>query len=162
MSRGSRRSVTWWDRWFLGLAQYVSSASKDPSTKVGAVIVDENRRIVSTGYNGLPQGVEDTDERLNNRELKYKLIVHGERNALLFASKPVHGCTLYTTPFMPCSVCAGMVIQAGIKRVVAPYSDNPRWAEDFKLTEQLFSEAEVELVLLHGDYSGNQTVQAGH
>jgi len=166
MSRGKKnsrgRGVMWWDRWFLGMADYVSSASKDPSTKVGAVIVDENRRIVSTGYNGLPQGVEDTDERLNNRELKYKLIVHGERNALLFAGRSVHGCTLYTTPFMPCSVCAGMVIQAGIKRVVAPYSDNPRWAEDFKLTEQLFSEAEVELVLLHGDYSGNQTVQAGH
>lgn len=157
-----KHSVEKWDRRFLELARFISCWSKDPSTRVGAVIVDENRRIVSTGYNGLPQGVEDTDERLNNRELKYKLIVHGERNALLFASKPVHGCTLYTTPFMPCSVCAGMVIQAGIKRVVAPYSDNPRWAEDFKLTEQLFSEAEVELVLLHGDYSGNQTVQAGH
>lgn len=165
MSRGKNsrgRGVTWWDRWFLGMAEYISTASKDPSTKVGAVIVDENRRIVSCGYNGLPQGVEDTEERLNNRELKYKLIVHGERNALLFAERSVKGCTLYTTPFMPCSVCAGMVIQAGIKRVVAPYSDNPRWAEDFKLTEQLFSESEVELVLLHGDCNGNQANQASN
>jgi dCMP deaminase len=145
MSRGTE----WWDRWFLGMAEYVATASKDPSTKVGSVIVDPQRRFVSCGYNGLPQGVEDTEERLNNRDLKYKLIVHGERNAIIFAGRSVHGCTLYTTPFMPCSVCAGMIIQSGIKRVVAPYSENPRWIENFNLTEKLFSEAGVELVLLH-------------
>lgn len=142
MSRG----VEWWDRWFLGLAGYVSSASKDPSTKVGALIVDEQRRIVSAGYNGFPQGVED-DERLNDREVKYKIVVHAERNAILFAQRSVKGCILFTTPFMPCAACASMVIQSGIKRVVAPYSDNPRWIEDFKLTEQLFKEAGVELVV---------------
>jgi len=157
-----KKRVEKWDRRFLELARFISNWSKDPSTKVGAVIVDENRRIVSCGYNGLPQGVKDTDERLNNRELKYKLIVHAERNAVLFAERPVHGCTLYTTPFMPCSVCAGMMIQAGIKRVVAPYSDNPRWLEDFKLTEQLFSESGVELVLLHGDDNGNKVKQASN
>jgi dCMP deaminase len=158
----NKKRVEKWDRRFLELARFISCWSKDPSTRVGAVIVDENRRIVSTGYNGLPQGVEDTDERLQNRELKYKLIVHGERNAVLFAGRSVHGCTLYTTPFMPCSVCAGMMIQAGIKRVVAPYSDNPRWIEDFKLTEQLFGEAGVELVLLHGDDNGNKVDQTSN
>lgn len=159
MSRG----IEWWDRWFLGMAEYISTASKDPSTKVGAVITDPQRRVVSTGYNGLPQGVEDTDERLNNRELKYKLIVHGERNALLFAERSVKGCTLYTWPFMPCAACASMIIQSGIKRVVAPYSENPRWAEEFKLASELFSEAGVKLVLLyllHGDFNGNQAIQA--
>lgn len=162
MSNKSKNRIDKWDRRFLELARFISCWSKDPSTKVGAVIVDESRRIVSTGYNGLPQGVEDTDDRLNNREIKYKLIVHGERNALLFAGRPVTGCTLYTTPFMPCAACASMVIQAGIKRVVAPYSDNPRWVEDFKLTEQLFSEAGVQLVLLHGDDSGNQANKASN
>ena len=144
MSRG----VEWWDRWFLGLAEYIATASKDPSTKVGAVIVDSDRRIISSGYNGLPKGVEDSDERLNNRELKYKMIIHGERNALLFADRSVKGCCLYTYPFMPCAACASMVIQSGINRVVAPFSDNPRWVDDFKLTEKLFEEAKVELVLL--------------
>lgn len=144
MSRG----IEWWDQWFLDLAEYISTASKDPSTKVGAVIIDKDRRIISTGYNGLPRGVEDTEERLQNRDLKYKMIIHGERNALLFANRSVKDCILYTWPFMPCAACASMVIQSGITRVVAPLSDNPRWVEEFKLTEQLFREASVELVLL--------------
>lgn len=145
------KDVKKWDRRFLELAQLISSWSLDPSTKVGAVIVDEKRRIISAGYNGLPIGVEDTYERLNNRELKYKLIVHAERNALLFAERSVKGCVIYTWPFMPCATCASMIIQSGVTRVVAPYSDNPRWVEDFKLAEELFLEAGVELTLIHGD-----------
>jgi dCMP deaminase len=137
-----------WNMWLLGLAKYISTASKDPSTKVGAVIVDEDRRIVSLGYNGLPRGVDDSHERLNDRDLKYKLIVHAERNALLFARGSVKGCTLYTYPMMPCATCASMVIQSGIKKVVAPQSDNPRWQGDFTLSLQLFSEAGVEVQLL--------------
>lgn len=135
-----------WDRRFLDLATYISTWSKDPSTKVGAVVAD-GKRIVSIGYNGLPQGVEDTDDRLNNRDLKYKIVVHGEINAMNFSKEPLAGYTLYTIPFMPCSVCAGQVIQRGIKRVVSPRCDNERWNEAFKLTEQLFKEAGVNLVL---------------
>lgn len=141
------RGQTWWDNWFLGLAQYISTASKDPSTKVGAVIVDSDRRVISVGYNGFAKGVEDTEERLNNRDLKYKMIVHGERNAIIFAHRDLKGHTLYTWPFMPCSTCTSMVIQSGISRIVAPYSDNPRWAEDFKISEQMFKEAGVEVFL---------------
>jgi dCMP deaminase len=140
--------VTNWNKWLIGLAEYVSTASKDPSTKVGAVIVDEDRRIVSLGYNGLPRGVEDSDDRLNNRELKYKLILHAERNALLFARGSIKGCTIYVYPMMPCATCASMIIQSGIKKVVAPHNENPRWQEDFKLTQQLFKEAGVELLIL--------------
>jgi len=142
------RGQEWWDNWFLGLAQYISTASKDPSTKVGAVIVDSDRRVISVGYNGFAKGVKDTDERLNNRELKYKMIVHGEMNAIIFAERSLQGCTLYTYPFMPCSRCASMVIQAGIPRVVAPKSDNPRWIEDFKLSEEMFAEAGTEVHLI--------------
>ena len=106
-----------WDEWFLGLARYISTASKDPSTKVGAVVVDQDRRIVSAGYNGLPRGVEDTEDRLANREVKYKLILHAERNALLFAKQSLKGCCIYVWPMMPCGACASMIIQTGITRV---------------------------------------------
>lgn len=137
-----------WNNWFLGLAQYIATASKDPSTKVGAVIVDEERRVVSLGYNGLPRGIEDTKERLENRDLKYKIIVHAERNALLFARGSIKGCTIYTYPMMPCAVCASMIIQSGIKKVVAPKSDNPRWIQDMELSTKLFEEAGVVVELV--------------
>jgi dCMP deaminase len=144
MSRGKE----WWDIWFVNMAKYVSTASKDPSTQTGAVITDLKRRVVSVGYNGLAQGVEDSPERLNNREIKYKIIVHCERNALLFANRSVEDCTLYTWPFMSCATCCSMVIQAGIKRCVAPFSDNERWVAEFELSKQMFKEADVEVELL--------------
>jgi dCMP deaminase len=137
-----------WDARFLELAKLVASWSKDPSTQTGAVIVAPDRRIVSVGFNGLPQGVADTPERLTDRDVKYQMIVHCERNAMLFAQRSLHGCTLYTWPFMSCSVCAAMVIQAGIKRHVAPQSDNPRWQDSFKLTREMFAEAGVQVHLV--------------
>ena len=136
------------DRRFLALAEHVAQWSKDPSTKTGAVIVDPNNRVVSLGYNGFPRGVNDLPERLSNRELKYKIIVHCERNALLFARESVRGYRLYTWPFMSCVPCASMVIQTGIIEVIAPVSDNPRWIEDFKLAQTLFNEAGVKVKLL--------------
>lgn len=136
-----------WDLRYLDMARYISTWSKDPSTQTGAVITAPNGSVVSVGYNGLPREVADTHERLHNREIKYKMIVHCERNAMIYAERSLHGCTLYTWPFMSCSVCAGMVIQSGISRCVAPESDNPRWQEDFKLTQQMFEESGVELVL---------------
>lgn len=145
-----------WNFWFIGLAKYVASASKDPSTKVGAVIADKDRRVVSLGYNGLPRGVEDSHERLNDRNLKYKMIVHAERNALLFARGSVQGCTIYTWPMMPCATCCSMIIQAGIVRVVAPISDNPRWQEDMEISKKLFQEAGVEVVLLKNEDEANE------
>lgn len=133
-----------WDKRFLSLAKMVASWSKDPSTKVGAVIVDD-RRIISVGYNGFPEGVLDSEERYCDRELKYKYMVHAERNALLFANTSVKNATLYTYPFMPCSECAGMIIQSGIKRVVTLVNTNKRWKESFKITKQMFGEAGVSL-----------------
>lgn len=136
-----------WDLRFLKLSDYwANMCSKDPSTKVGAVIVDGNR-LVSMGYNGFPQGVDDTEERLNDRSIKYEITLHGEENALILAGRSVEGCTIYTTPFMPCSRCAIKIIQHGISRVVAPINNNPRWIENFKLTQMLFDEAGVQLDL---------------
>jgi len=140
--------MTDWNQRFLSLAEHIAQWSKDPSTQVGAVIVDPCRRIVSTGYNGLPQGVDDTDNRLHTREIKYEMIVHGEINAILFAKQDLLGSTLYTWPFMPCSRCASIVIQSGIKTVVAPLNDSPRWKDSFQLSQTMFAEAGVRLLLL--------------
>lgn len=136
-----------WHYRFLNLAKHISSWSRDPSTKVGAVIVDNKKRIVSIGYNGFPIGIED-DGRLNIRDIKLELIVHAERNALLFANKPLDNCILYTYPFMPCSICAGMIIQAGIKHVISCINNNERWIENFKISKQMFEEAGLTLTLL--------------
>jgi len=133
-----------WDQRFLELAKLVSTWSKDPSTKVGAVITDD-RRIISVGYNGFPEGVLDSSERYSNREIKYKYMVHAERNALLFANTSLKNTTLYTYPFMPCSECAGMIIQSGIKRVVTLINTNERWKESFEITKNMFDEAGVNL-----------------
>ena len=134
---------TKWDKRFLDLAKLCGSWSKDPSTQVGAVIVDGNNRIVSIGFNGFPQGVEDSEERLVDRETKYDIIVHAEANALMFANKSVEGCTLYTWPFPPCSRCAGLIIQSGVTRVVSVVHTGERWKKNFDLARQLFHEAGI-------------------
>lgn len=135
-----------WDHRYLELSQFISNWSKDPSTKVGAVITDYNNRVVSIGYNGFPQHIFD-DNRLEDRETKYKIIVHGEMNAILFANKSLEHCTLYTYPFMPCSRCASMIIQTGIQRVVSYNNIPDRWKTEFELSKLLFKEAGVELML---------------
>jgi dCMP deaminase len=140
-----------WDKRFLHLAEFwAKECSKDPSTKTGAVIVDKDKSIVSMGYNGFPKGVDDSEERLNNREVKYQMIVHCERNAILFARRNLEGCTLYTWPFASCAICAGMVIQTGIKRVVYPKLTDPglieRWGKSLELTYQMYDEAGLERV----------------
>jgi dCMP deaminase len=114
----------------MELARLVSTWSKDPSTQVGAVIT-RGKFVVSLGFNGHPKGVADTPERLEIRENKYRTIIHAEINAILTAKQDLEGCTIYLWPF---------------KRVVAPLADNDRWTESFKFTQEIFSEAGVELV----------------
>ena len=144
-----------WDTRFLDLAEHVSKWSKDPSTKVGAVIVDSQRRIVSTGYNGFPVGVMDSYDRLTDRDNKYEMIIHAEANAILFAHQHMNGMTLYTTPFQPCSRCASLIIQSGISRVISYEIEESknRWVDSFKLAKELFDEAGVELLLLEKVYN---------
>lgn len=138
-----------WDKNFLELAKTVSTFSKDPSTKVGAVIADDDNRVVSIGYNGFPKGIKD-DHRLENRDLKYDMIVHAEANALLFANAPVKGCTIYTWPFMPCSRCASLIIQAGIRRVVSVENKEDRWVNSFLLSHDMLTEARIEIETYQG------------
>lgn len=139
-----------WDKRFIELARHVSTWSKDPSTQTGAVIVDRNKQVISVGYNGLARGVLDTQERYENRELKYKIIVHCERNAIIFAQRNLTGCFLYTWPFMSCATCAPLVIQAGIIRCIAPRLPEllvDRWGQDCELAEDMFEEAGIQLSL---------------
>jgi len=137
-----RRSQSWWDRYFLDLAFQVAKASKDPSTKVGAVIVRPDRTVSAAGFNGFPRGIADTPDRLEDRETKYALVAHAELNAILTAREPLHGYTIYTTLFS-CSNCAKLVIQAGLKCIVSPTYDIERWAASLKLSQEMYDEAGV-------------------
>ena len=134
-----------WDSRMMELAQHVSGWSKDPSTKVGAVIARQDRTIESMGYNGFPRGVMDTIDRYANREEKYKLVVHAEANAILGARGSVEGMTLYCTLF-PCCECAKLIIQSGIKEVVVPSMEKTeRFYDSMKATEIMFREAGVKM-----------------
>ena len=140
-----------WHKRFLDVACLVATWSKDPSSQVGAVAV-RDRRILATGYNGLPIGVEDTDERLLQRDLKYQMIAHAEANCITHAANAgvsLAGATMVVWPFHPCSSCAGLLINSGIKRVVIEAREVPmRWVANFELAEQMFREAGVELVVV--------------
>jgi len=140
-----------WDSRFIEMAEFIADWSKDPSTKVGAVVVRSDRTIASVGFNGFARGVLDTVERLSNRELKYPLTVHAEINAILSAKESVRGHTLYVSPLPPCATCAGAIIQAGIGRVVAKcgFVANPsQWSESFKLAITALDEACVSVIIV--------------
>jgi len=136
-----------WGARFLGLAEHIAGWSKDPSTKVGAVIVDPDHRIVSLGFNGAPRGVEDREDRLHDRPIKYQTTVHAEMNAILFARRGLVGCALYTWPLPPCAHCAGAIIQSGLSHVVSP-QPSERWVESCSIAAEMFAEAGVDLFLV--------------
>lgn len=116
-----RQNVVTWNEYFMGLAHLSAMRSKDPSTQVGAVIVNDENRVVSIGYNGLPIGCSDDDfpwEREGEfLDSKYPYVVHAELNAILNAHQSVKGCILYVSLF-PCNECAKAIIQSGIKKIV--------------------------------------------
>ena len=140
-----------WDIRLIGLAEHVAQWSKDPSTKVGAVIADKKHRIISLGFNGFARGVSDLAERLDDRQTKYDMIIHAERNALLFANSSVDGASVYVWPLLPCAQCAATLIQVGIAEVIAPMVDKEReqrWAAQIKLAQTMFAEANVKVINL--------------
>jgi dCMP deaminase len=136
-----------WDSRFLELAKHISEWSKDPSTKVGCVVVGEDREIRSTGFNGFPRGIEDDSDRLEDREKKYPLICHAEENAIMHAARigiSLKGNTAYIS-WPPCSRCARSLIQAGVNEVVFPTGvDVPeRWRPDFDIAIAMMNEAGI-------------------
>jgi dCMP deaminase len=137
-----------WELRYLEMAKLVSTWSKDPSTKVGSVIVDSDNTVISVGFNGLPRRIQDTDQRLNNRDIKLKMIIHAEINAIITAKRPLNGATIYTYPFMSCSQCAGLIIQSGICRHISYKTNNERWKDSFDLALEMSDEARVIVNLL--------------
>lgn len=139
---------TKWQARYLEMAAMVATWSKDPSSKFGAVIVDELDRVASIGFNGFPRGFEDTIERWNDREFKYRHVMHAEENAILNATSDTKGCTIYVTG-VPCTQCMGRIKQAGITKVVAlePTEDYlSRWSVEDSM--QVAIECGLEIVII--------------
>ena len=140
-----------WDEYFMGVSLLAAERSKDPSTQVGACIVDENKRILSTGYNGFPQGCSDDSFPWNRDEekgeTKYPFVVHAELNAILNSSgKSLFGATLYVGLF-PCNECAKAIIQSGIREVVY-LSDKYRGTPSMESSRRMLEASGVKLTRL--------------
>ena len=141
-----------WDNRFLDLAEHVAQWSKDPSTQVGAVLVSPDKSQVVHGYNGFPRGVWDDEAKYNNKEDKYKRVVHAELNAILNSPIRPVGWTLYISPLPPCTECTKAIIQSGIKRVVYVMKDKPnqKWLDEFQVSVNMLEQADVVLEKFNG------------
>ena len=150
-----------WDARFLEMAKVVASWSKDPSTKVGAVIVRPDKTVCSVGFNGFPRFVDDSPGQYADRNIKYPQVKHAEENAILFAREHLAGYTLYVYPLRTCCPCSGDVIQAGIKRVVVGLDEighercilHPDPAFNFQFVDRNFAAAGIEeTIYLPGEF----------
>ena len=151
-----------WDRRFLELARVVSTWSKDPSTKCGAVLVNYKNIVVGLGYNGYPRKMRDTLYQWpEDREKRLDRTIHAEVNAILNSNSTTVATTLYCYPYTPCSRCAIHIIQAGIARVVGvePSKDIiERWGSH--RSQQYFDEAEVQTCWYKGEVD-HEDIQIG-
>lgn len=131
-----------WDTYFMGVAKLSALRSKDPSTQVGACIVNEDKRIVGIGYNGLPKGLDDSSFNWGKDgsflETKYPFVVHAEANAILNSTQNLKGSTIYVTLF-PCNECMKLIAQSGINEIV--YVSNKDEGKDFNLASKKIMEA---------------------
>lgn len=144
-----------WHNHFLTLAATIAAMSKDPNTKVGAVVVGPDREIRATGFNGFPRGIRD-DGRLQERDVKLQLVVHAEQNCICNAARvgvSLKGCTLYLAATddtgeiwggPPCCRCTVHVIQAGVTEIISrPPKLHSKWKEDLEVSEKLLLEANI-------------------
>lgn len=147
-----------WDLYGLREARLAAEQSKDPSTRVGACILDQRHRIVSKGWNGFARGIRDVPERLQDRATKLALVLHAEENALAFAeSWRLSGATLYCYPVPPCAHCTSLAVQHGVARVLAPVPEArfiERWGDNLRLARMVAREAGLiyDTVLLPTDW----------
>lgn len=146
-----------WDKLFIDAAELFSTKSKDPSTKIGAVIIGPDNEVRSVGFNGFPRGVEDDPKAFDHRyerPAKYSYTEHAERNAIYNAARvglSLKDCTLYMNynPHEICPDCARAIIQSGIKKVIGPVrsmlkpENRKQWEDTFKITDTMFSEASI-------------------
>lgn len=137
-----------WREFFMGVAELSARRSKDPSTQVGACIVSEDNKILSTGYNGFPIGCNDDEfpwDKTNEDpyDNKYYYVVHAELNAILNATVPLKNAILYVTLF-PCQECAKAIIQSGIKKVVVK-TTKTTVSSEYKAAKRMFDSAGVQI-----------------
>lgn len=152
-----------WDEWFMRLVYLTATKSKDPKTKIGSILV-KDKRIISTGYNGIPIGVDDTIDDRVERPNKYLWLEHAERNSIYSASKygiSTGGTTMYTNA-VPCADCTRAIIQSGIVKVVIHkvYEDlftqiqdevsRPKWIGHNKISRTMLAEAGVDVEIFDG------------
>lgn len=134
---------------FIPDAEAARGRSKDRSTKVGAVVIDDDFNVRISGYNGMPRGVDDDVDARHERPLKYMWTAHAEENCVAQAARigvSLKGCTILLTSLFPCTTCSRLIIQAGIKRVIAPkVCDNTRWDEQAAVALEMLREAGVEV-----------------
>ena len=141
-----------WNKRFLDICRQVATWSNDPNTKVAAVIVGPHKEIRSTGYNGLPRGVNDDITSRYNKPQKYLWTEHAERNAIYNASRigvSTLECIIYTSMY-PCAECARAIIQAGITQVITcddSLKKNEKWRESFEIAEKMFAESKIEVIV---------------
>ena len=143
--RGGQLSQKWDER-FLGVAHLISTWSKDPSTKVGAIAVNTDRRILAQGYNGFPSGAKDSKAIYDDRVSKYRMVVHAESNVIYNACNFRVGLklsTIFIFGMYPCPECIKALAQVGIARVVFQLgnSDNTdKWKEHFEISRNILHE----------------------
>lgn len=136
----------------IGLAGHVATWSKDESTKVGAVVVNDRGTVLSIGYNGFARGVNDSVQERKERPLKYSYTPHAEANAIYNAAAEgisLIGASIYVT-LCPCSSCANAIVQSGISKAYAPKIDetherDQRWLEEFTISKNILDEGGVEI-----------------
>lgn len=156
MKTDKRKRVLSWNEYFMCTALLAAKRSKDPSRQVGCCIIDNNKRIISIGYNGFPNGCSDDefpwskDQKLSLYSTKYAYVVHAEANAILNAKCSLKDCTLYVTYF-PCNECTKLIIQSGIKKIVylSDYSDpkNPL----YRAAKRMLRSAKIKIEKYEGE-----------
>lgn len=133
-----------WDYRHLKLAREVASWSKDPRRKVGCFLVTKSNKPISYGYNGFPEEIEDTPERLNDDDFRRKFMIHAERNAIMSGDRHlITGATAYIWPFLPCQPCTSMVLGSGIDRVVTTDYAPDHWVEAFEESKAVLGDRVV-------------------
>jgi len=140
-----------WNERYMAMAKEVAQWSKDPNTKVGAVAVGSKGQILSQGYNGFPRGINDSEDRLSDRETKYKYVVHAEMNVIYnatYSGVSLDGAKLYVYGLPVCSECAKGIIQVGITEVYVAQECidlRPQWFISFQQTMDMFNEAGIKV-----------------
>ena len=145
-----RKDSLAWDEYCMGVAILSGMRSKDPNTQVGACIVDQDKKVVSIGYNGFPRGCDDSifpwTREGGMLDSKYAYVVHAELNAILNSPRSLKDCILYVSLF-PCNECAKAIIQSGIRKIVYE-SDKYADTDATKASKKMLQAAGVELVQL--------------